>query len=70
MSEITDSIKRDLQPFNVEIVEPTRNGVWIERLHKANGEYLKSFKCSFITKTELRLLLAEIEELETARHDK
>lgn len=49
--------------YGIENVEPTANGVWFESRRHKNGKLRARPKLLFATKTQLRRLLEEVEEL-------
>lgn len=52
--------------FGIEVVEPTRNGVWFESRKHKNGKYRSKPKLVFVTQTYLRELLGEVVKLDEA----
>lgn len=56
--------------FGIEVVEPTRNGVWFETRRHKNGKLRSNTKLLFVTKTALAALLSEVEKLDEAYKSK
>ena len=52
--------------FGIEVVEPTRNGVWFESRRYGNGKLRRKPKLVFVTRTYLASLLAEVVALDEA----
>ena len=51
------------ETFGIEIVEPTRNGVWFESLRHKNGKFRSKAKLIFVTRTCLEELLGVVVRL-------
>lgn len=63
MSEhlVVKSIADDFfNEFGIDVVEPTRNGVWFESRRYGNGKLRRKAKLVFVTKTGLASLLGEV----------